>query len=245
MVSEAEAGMALSMQYVDRNWGGFLNLPSEIGGSRDVYLKSRSQNRRAPEQINSMYTQVKKFILEFDEKTKGYFKEFKEMELEEENFDIENVVEKAREGHKESRELLTKVNKEELILNNPSIYFTAYKHYKLSSIYLKMMEDITEEVDLEEVVGKIDYDKKIEEFRLGIFLALEPILINSIVIADDRGDNQFINTYEELLDRFAFQFTRTFREKFEQETGFQKIRMEKEDVDQLAEREGFEERTPV
>ena len=221
-------GMALSMRSVGRDWDSFLTVPSQIGNVQDIYLNSRSQRRDIKRDVEGMYRQVKEFIRDFDENTEDYLKESKD-NIDFEELDIDEIVENAKRGHRETGEVLTQVK--ENLLNeelNPTVYFMTTKHFSMSKIFLEIMEESN--IELEELnQTDLDNESEKENFKLGVFLALEPILVTSAIVADMKEDEDFLDDYSQLMDRFSFLFSRRYRDEYEKETSLDEVGVDNSD----------------
>lgn len=216
--------LSVSISLVNKKFGRFLELPSKVERSEDIYYKSRSRNRRKPEELERMYTSAVDFVSNFDEKTEKWINEIERLNFNKKK--IERELEKIRKNHQSAGIIIKRDITKEL---SPQIYFIAKKHLLMTKILLDVVEDNKDKMNFENLKEKTLEDEKAREiFKLGVFVAAEPILIGGLILAARKGNNEYINDYSRLINRFGFLFVRNFQDKFEKETGLDRPMEKKE-----------------
>lgn len=231
--------LAVSVEATNRQIGEFIQLPSSIDQSMDVYHKSRSPERDVPSRVRAIYDFSKDLLNDFDTTLEEWLEDLEKVDTD--KIDIDDVIGEVEQQHQKMGPILTSVE-EGMLLDeqSPTIYYMAKKHYRMASIFLSYLKENKEDIEVDQAVRSVQgSEEELDLYKLGAFVSMEPLLVSSLVIAGMRGDDEFIDQYSELLDRFSFLFSRLFTETYREETGLSEVRMDKSTVDNLVTSEGF------
>lgn len=102
---------------------------------------------------------------------------------------------------------------------NPELYYVAKKHMIMAQIYLNKAKEFEgREFDLFNLLESIKGDDEEEQFKFGMFVGMEPLLVNGAIIAYRKfNDNDFLLKYKKLVERFfifvAEEYSKNYLEK--------------------------------
>ncbi len=200
-MQQTQEQILVGTSYSDRFASQYrVRLPAEIKKPADARFESLVHGSHSSDRVISKAFGI---ILDFDEIAtdiiNGYRKDRKDLK----NFDVKEIFRRFREGHESTGELISVY---ESVLDdgdiNPTTYLNAKRHFTIAKIFLEKFGAID--------ISKINYDDleldegKEENFKLGIFIGLEPILVTSMFSALKRDDAELSQAYGKLIDRYSY-----------------------------------------
>lgn len=119
-------------------------------------------------------------------------------------FNLPRILEEFRKSHRSAEQILIEVHRSVMegnTLINPTTYLHAHRHFVIAKIFIEKFD----EMDLESIKDeKLDLtDEKRENFNLGMFVGLEPILVTAVFSSDGRDDAALSQKYGRLVDKYS------------------------------------------
>lgn len=210
-------------------------------------LKSRTQyvslEERSPLSVDKIYTHSRDFVMNFDEEIDTLLESIDIPEMERVSDDIVASFDKLGEIEEEKLRYMS-LNREKLLkeVNDPSVVFDAFKHCALAE---KTFEEISSRPDiLKEGTKKLreeeDLEDKLKEkrdlLRAGIFIAAEPLLVFSIILADKKRDLDFLIEYTSILDQITFTLSHRAPEFYKDAVNFKRDKFREGTLDLFLEK---------
>lgn len=213
-------------------------LPKHIDSRRDIW--STIADRRIPNVIlKIIYSTSEQFLMDFESFMDDIIEFLDKERIKDMKKNYDKIIEKELEIA-EGAEKIVKL--EESILNevsDPSVYFMGKRHHALSTAFLEDMERNSERNKkvLEELSNVEKFKEYVEEnkdmFKTGVFLATEPLFIFSLLIADYKGEIEYISKYSELLDEISFKISNNRPEFYKKAVGIKKEKFGKDKFDEF------------
>lgn len=195
-----------------------IRLPREIKKPTDARFLPITHDSRANDRAIAKAVEI---IYKFDEVTEEvigkYRKHWKELKY----FDVKELLNRFVSGH-QSTEQLIRVYESVLADSdiNPITYIHAKRHFTVAQIFLNKFEEIdVEKITREEL--KIDEGQE-GNFRLGVFVGLEPILVTALFSAMHRDDAKLSQAYGRLVDRYSHMVAAMYPKEYLQATALNK-----------------------
>lgn len=176
-----------------------IRIPNEIKNPSDAKFVPVTHDSRAGDKAIIRASEI---INKFYDITDKVIKEYKKNPNVLQDLNLKKLVLNFVQGHN-STEQLIKVY-ESVLSNgaiNPITYIYAKEHFIIANIFLSKFR----EIDIESIKNKkLELnDSTKENFRLGIFIGLEPILVTAIFSALKRDDSILSQNYGKLVEQYA------------------------------------------
>lgn len=159
--------------------------------------------------IDQFYNSAKRFVKKFDEVVEEFVEEIDKETIEQSVEEIEGHKEEIEATYDEVGKIFADVEESLLKdLKSKNTYLLAKKFYGLSCIYIKEVLSRTDEIEdgldnlTEEEVEERAENRK-ESIGFGMIVAHQPYLLCALLIADRKGDQEFMERYSDLIDRYA------------------------------------------
>ncbi len=186
---EATGNISSYSDLVDLNYDAFREPPSE--------------------QIDEFYQYYRDIIINFEEVIEEFANTIDKETIKESLDEVEKQEEKIEKSFAEIGNLFADVE-ESLIedLNSRETFLLAEKFFGISCIFLKRTLESTEEL-AEELENLSDEEieeraeKRKENLGLGLLVSYQPPLTAALILADQKGDREFIEKYRELIEKYA------------------------------------------
>ncbi len=179
-----------------------ISIPKEIKKSSDAKFVPLPHSSHANDKAIGRASEL---ISKFDEIAEEIIQKYNKYSNDLKYFDLGKIINKFKEGHK-STEQLIKVY--ESVLSggdiNPTTYLNAKRHFIIAKIFLDKFKEIKTE-DIERLKNKkleLNTEAEKENFKLGVFISLEPILVTAILSTLERDNAALSQDYGKLIDEY-------------------------------------------
>lgn len=219
--------LLVSISSANQEYSPVANFPKKYDSPLQVLRAAPKKYRNPVKWINILYEEFSSLLKDFDSEVDSLVDRLNKRDLTE---NIGEAITKVENNHNKLSILSTYSDKMLEKLNNPVVLFMAQKHFIISDIILNSMDRDKEEIRKEienrtEKELKEEILKNKDVFKLGIFVALEKVFINLLLIADMRSDIEFMGNYSRLIDRYSHMVARRFPEKYKEKSFLERPRV--------------------
>lgn len=187
-----------------------IKMPTAIKKPTDAKFLPRTHDNYASDKaIAKAYEIISKFDELSDDIVDRYRKHWKNMKY----FNVQEILGDFKKGH-ESTEQLIRVYESVLSYGdiNPTTYIHAKRHFMIAKIFIEKFKDIDfEKIKYEDL--KLEDDKK-ENFKLGVFVGLEPILVTTLFSSSNRDDPELSQVYGKLVDKYSHMVAQMYPQEY-------------------------------
>lgn len=231
---QGQALMAASVRKSQLEMSSLIDgLPKRLDSRSDI-LRTVSRNRRPVGIVKIIYKLTKEHLLDnFTQTVEDFMTLIDRSDIRGIIDDYEEVIERGKEINEKSEQILRFGRNLKRDLADTSLYFKGEKHHNLSKYIIKeldkessqnkkILEEISQSEKFEDIMGANE-----EILAMSIFLSLEPLYLFSVILADLKGDVEFINSYSELLDRYCYLLSSDRPELYKEAVNFNRASFKK------------------
>lgn len=197
--------------YVERFEKNYkIRIPNEIKEPSDARFVPILHDSHASDKAISRAFEI---INKFDDITEGIIKEYKKEPDILKSLNLKELITNFVEGHNSTEKLIRVYESFISYKNiNPITYIYAKEHFNISKIFL----DKIREINIESIKNKkleLDDETK-EDFKFGVFVGLEPILVTTILSNFGRDNVALIQNYGKLIERYAHKIAKMYTKEY-------------------------------
>lgn len=236
--THSDASVAYSIPFTNKDYGYDLELPDDVSSYSDLRKKARSKSRNQSVQLANLYSEIKQLLKNYDSAAEQMLEQIENLEFDLEAEDVRNSLKDMENKNRESKKLIK--TDDDLAKSHPAIANDLANHHMLADTFISLAKEIDEEVGFEKV---LEQDREIskEEYKLNLFLALEPYLVVCVLRADKMQDDEFLNLYQKLFDEMSFKFSRNLPEIFDKIVNYDDLKLDEDEFEEFVDNLELEE----
>lgn len=236
--THSDASVAYSIPFTNKDYGYDLELPDNVSSYSDLRKKARSKSRNQSIQLANLYSEIKQLLKNYDSAAEQMLEQIENFDFDLEAEDIRNSLEDMENKNKQSKKLIR--TDEDLAKSHPAIANELANHHMLADTFISLAKEIDEEVGFEKILEQNREISK-EEYKLNLFLALEPYLVVCVLRADEISDDEFLNLYQNLFDEMSFRFSRNLPDIFDEIVNYEELKLNEDEFEDFVENLELEE----
>jgi len=236
--THSDASVAYSIPFTNKDYGYDLELPDDVSGYSDLRRKARSKSRSQGIQLANLYSEIKQLLRNYDGAAEQMLEQIEDFEFDLEAEDVRDSLEDMENKNEESKKLIK--TDEDLAKSHPAIANDLANHHMLADTFISLAKEIDEKVGFEKI---LEQDREIskEEYKLNLFLALEPYLVVCVLRADEMQDDEFLNLYQNLFDEMSFRFSRNLPDIFDRIVSYEDLELNEDEFEEFVDNLELEE----